>query len=263
MKGWPFSQVLTGKTTDLNKLSLRGFLKIYFRYPTIQVYCLLAALSGGIAVWLSRGVWSLLYGIFLVVLAYPWIEYFIHRYILHGKFLYKSPWTASQWKRVHYDHHQDPNELRVLFAAFHMVLPTILLLTVPMGWLVLGGAAGIFSLLTAGFLAMLYYEFCHTLQHLTFPPKSSYLRTLRKRHHVHHFHNETGNFGIATSLADRLFGTLLPEADIPKSPTVFNLGYYGEEMERYPWLARLSGQLPVNPEESPRPNPFPTRKQDT
>ena len=38
-------------------------------------------------------------------------------YVLHGRYLYRSSWTAALWKRIHYDHHQDPNDLHVLFGS--------------------------------------------------------------------------------------------------------------------------------------------------
>ena len=39
----------------------------------------------------------------------------------------------STWKRIHYDHHQDPNHLEVLFGALHTTLPTIALGVIPIG----------------------------------------------------------------------------------------------------------------------------------
>ena len=66
---------------------------------------------------------------------------------------------------------------------------------------------------------------------------------MKRRHMAHHFHDETGNFGITTFLWDRLFGTFYDKAsDRPrKSPTVFNLGYTPDVAEVYPYVAELSG----------------------
>jgi sterol desaturase/sphingolipid hydroxylase (fatty acid hydroxylase superfamily) len=65
---------------------------------------------------------------------------------------------------------------------------------------------------------------------------------MKKRHLAHHFHSERGNFGITNFIWDRLFGTCYPDSKtFPESPTTFNLGYTGEEAERYPWVAELSG----------------------
>ena len=49
---------------------------------------------------------------------------------------------------------------------------------------------------------------------------------LKARHLAHHFHDESGNFGIVDFNVDRLFGTLYRRpGERPRSPTVFNLGY--------------------------------------
>jgi sterol desaturase/sphingolipid hydroxylase (fatty acid hydroxylase superfamily) len=59
---------------------------------------------------------------------------------------------------------------------------------------------------------------------------------------AHHFHDETGNFGITSFWPDRLFGTFYErEARTAKSPTVFNLGYTDEVAEAYPWVSAMSG----------------------
>jgi hypothetical protein len=39
--------------------------------------------------------------------------------------MFKVPMLAATWKRIHYDHHQDPNRLEILFGALHTTLPTI------------------------------------------------------------------------------------------------------------------------------------------
>ena len=70
------------------------------------------------------------------------------------------------------------------------------------------------------------------------------MRRIKRLHLAHHFHNETGNFGITSFFLDRLLGTLQERAkDVPRSPTVHNLGYCGEERERYPWVAELSRDM--------------------
>src|SRR3546814_2237488 len=73
---------------------------------------------------------------------------------------------------------------------------------------------------------------------------------MKKRHMAHHFHDETGNYGITTFFWDKLFGTFYDRSERPaKSPTVFNLGYTPEVAERWPWVARLSGGVAERSEE--------------
>jgi sterol desaturase/sphingolipid hydroxylase (fatty acid hydroxylase superfamily) len=58
---------------------------------------------------------------------------------------------------------------------------------------------------------------------------------------AHHFHNETGNFGITTTFVDRLVGTLYQDRDErPRSPHVYDLGYDAAEAQRFPWVAARS-----------------------
>ena len=97
-------------------------------------------------------------------------------------------------------------------------------------------------MLATGLLTTAFYEFCHCIQHLAYKPKNKWLAEMKRKHMAHHFHDETGNFGITTFLWDKLFGTHYESAHKrPKSPTVFNLGYTPEIAEKYPHVARLSG----------------------
>ncbi len=228
------------KRYQLDKMSLRELVIAYFTHYSIIVYYLLASLSLAAAIRWAENWTGPLLAVGLTLLVYPFAEYLLHRFVLHSRFLYRSPLTARIWKRIHYDHHSDPHDLSVLFGALYTTLPTIALLALPLGWLV-GGAAGAASAFATGLLLFAGYEFCHCVQHLPFTPKNRWLREIKKRHLAHHFHNEQGNFGITSGIVDRLFGTFYehPRA-VPKSPTTFNLGYTGEERRRYPWVALSS-----------------------
>lgn len=224
----------------LDRMTLKQLFFAYFQYYTIQGYIILAALS---IFYAAHNPPTLLAGIATVVVVfflYPMIWYILHRWVLHSQFMYKSPLTASAWKRVHYDHHQDPNRLSVLFGALYTTVPTIALATMPVGWLI-GGAGGAAVGFATGVIMTCLYEFGHCIQHLSYKPKSKYLQFIKKRHLEHHFYDEKGNFGVTSFWPDRMFHTLYVRKNRPKSPTVFNLGYTKEVAERYPWVARLSG----------------------
>jgi sterol desaturase/sphingolipid hydroxylase (fatty acid hydroxylase superfamily) len=178
------------------------------------------------------------------VLVYPLVWYLLHRFVLHERFLYKHPQTAALWKRIHFDHHQDPNDLGVLFGSLFTTLPTILAVTIPIGWLI-GGPGAAAAAATTGMLTTCFYEFCHCIQHLPFTPRLAFLRRIKRYHLAHHFHSERGNFGITNFFWDRVFGTFYPDPkSFPRSQTVFNLGYSGPETARFPWVAKLSGLNP-------------------
>jgi sterol desaturase/sphingolipid hydroxylase (fatty acid hydroxylase superfamily) len=230
----------TNREYNLEKMTLRELVIAFFTHYSIQAYLVLAVLGLVLAVAWAETVWAPLRAATVVVLLYPLVEYVLHRWLLHATWLYKSPLTAKAWKRIHYDHHQNPHDLTVLFGALYTTLPAILLITLPLGWL-LGGASGAAAAMSAGMLIFSVYEFCHCVQHLPFTPRNPWLREIKKRHLAHHFHSEQGNYGITSGIWDRVFGTLYGQMrEVERSPTTFNLGYTGPERESYPWVAELS-----------------------
>lgn len=225
---------------QLDKMSLRELVVAYFTYYSIQVYLALAAVSAAVAASVAPGWREPLIGAVLALCLYPFFEYVLHRWVLHGRFLYRQAWTAKVWKRIHYDHHQNPHDLSVLFGALYTTLPPIFLLSLPIAWAVAGPSAG-FAGLAAALLAFAAYEFCHCVQHLPFTPKNGWLRDVKKHHLSHHFHSEEGNFGIVTAFWDRVFRTgYVSPREKPRSPTTHNLGYTLAERERFPWVGELS-----------------------
>ncbi|MEM7222911.1 MAG: sterol desaturase family protein [Pseudomonadota bacterium] len=229
-----------GRTHDLGRMTLPDLVKVYFTYPTVLTYIALGLVAGGLGLWLAESLWPLALTALVAALVYPLVEYLLHRFVLHSTFLYKNPRTAALWKRIHYDHHQNPHDLSVLFGALHTTLPVVVLITLPIGLAIGGLPAALFGF-AAGMALISIYEFCHCMQHLNHMPKSAYLKRIKRLHLAHHFHNETGNFGITSFFLDRWLGTLYERAkDKPKSPTVNNLGYRGAEKQRYPWVAELS-----------------------
>ena len=235
----------------LDRMTLRELVVAYFQYPAIIAYLALAAAAAGLYAWRPAPLAPTLVAIAAATLIYPLVWYLLHRWILHSKWMWKSRLLAPTWKRIHYDHHQDPNHLEVLFGALHTTLPTIAIGVIPVGWAIgatmapghpdapLGAAAAAFA---TGLVTTCFYEFVHCIQHLAYKPKRKWLAEMKKRHMAHHFHDETGNFGITSFLWDRLFGTFYANAaERAKSATVFNLGYTPEVAEVYPWVSTLSG----------------------
>ncbi|MDX1710739.1 MAG: sterol desaturase family protein [Rhodovibrionaceae bacterium] len=230
-----------GRAHDLGRMSLKDLVKNYFTYPAIVAYLALGVVAAGFAVYTAKAFWPVALAALAAVLIYPLIWYLLHRYVLHGRYLYKNRFTAGVWKRIHFDHHQDPHDLRVLFGALYTTLPTIVAVTLPLGYLI-GGSAAAGAALASGLFTTCVYEFCHCVQHLNFQPKSKFLQRIKRLHLAHHFHNEAGNYGITNFLWDRVLSTYYASPkEVAKSPTVFNLGYTADEAERYPWVLELSG----------------------
>ncbi len=224
----------------LNKMSLRDLQRAYITYPGIQVYFVLLVVSliGALATMTSPV--RLLIAMAASVILYPAIWYSLHRWVLHGAWMYKSPMTAKVWKRVHFDHHRFPNDLSVLFGGLHTTLPTIVFLTGPVGWII-GGLPGALAAIAAALGTTCVYEFWHCGQHLAFEPKSAFWQRIKKLHLAHHYHNENGNYGITNFIVDELMGTHYEEVEeMPRSATARNLGYTDEVAETYPWVKELT-----------------------
>jgi len=160
-----------GRSYDLGKMTLGELWRAYLVTPAIQIYLLLAVACAFVVALLPGGWTGILLSVLVTLLVYPFAWYLIHRFVLHGRWLYRSSWTAGLWKRIHFDHHQDPHLLEVLFGAPSNTVPTMAAITVPVGYAVAGpaGAAAAFG---TGLLTTCVYEFCHCIQHLNYKPRS-------------------------------------------------------------------------------------------
>lgn len=231
---------------NLARMTMRDLVKAYVTHYAVATYLALATLSIALAVlWLpdaaAATVGRVLAAGIAAAIVYPAVWYALHRWLLHSRILWRYRLTATVWKRIHFDHHQDPHDLSVLFGALYTTLPTISLVALPLGWLIGGGPAGAAACFAGGLLTTCFYEFCHSAQHLNYRPKSRMMQEMKRLHLLHHFHNEQGNHGITNFVVDRLLGTWYATArDMPKSPTVFNLGYDETQAECYPWVAAAS-----------------------
>ena len=237
-----------GKTraNDLGRMTLGELVVAYATYPSVLLYAALAVGCGTGSVMLgaAQAPFRTLAALAATIVIFPFYEYALHRFVLHNRTLYKHPLTADVWKRIHYDHHQDPNRLDVLFGSPSNTLLAVFAPSLPVGYLIGGWSAA----LAAAALALMlfaFYEFCHCVQHLHYTPGSAWLRRIKKHHMAHHFHNETGNFGITSNLVDRMVGTLYEDgATKPRSVHVYDLGYDATEAARYPWVAERSRPAP-------------------
>ena len=227
----------------LDRMNLRDLIIAYFQHYTIISYLLLTVASVVVFAFYPATPVATAGAILAGIVVYPLVWYMLHRFVLHGQWMYKRKMFAKTWKRIHYDHHQDPNHLEVLFGALYTTLPTIAVATLPIGYLI-GGVGGAAAAFATGLLTTCYYEFVHCMQHLAFKPKSKLIAYMKQRHLEHHFHHESGNYGITNFGWDKIFRTYYHRKDIPKrSPTVFNLGYDEEVAVHYPWVKQLSGGI--------------------
>ena len=216
-----------------------SFHRRFFTTPEILGYAALALLFGAVTFVTADHWGDALWPMVAMVVLYPVAEYLLHRFLLHGNYLAKSPVTAPLWYRIHYRHHSKPSDQSVILAAPYTIVGAVVIFSLLFGflfgtWTALTGPVGVGSLL------IIAYEYAHSVCHAAFPTDNSYLRAIRTNHVLHHFHSESGNYGITNPLSDVLFGTRYGEKGLPKrSPTVRNLGYDEEMRRAFPWIAEI------------------------
>jgi sterol desaturase/sphingolipid hydroxylase (fatty acid hydroxylase superfamily) len=137
------------------------------------------------------------------------LEYVLHRWVLHG--------LPSMARRGHAQHHAEP---RALISTPLFVIMTGALAIWGLLGLVL--PAGLAALLVFGLYAGYnYFALVHHWQHHRGNDLAcvAYLGRLERLHHLHH-HRQVVNFGISTTIWDRLFGTFQPTHE-PATDYVF------------------------------------------
>jgi sterol desaturase/sphingolipid hydroxylase (fatty acid hydroxylase superfamily) len=164
-------------------------------YPFVVVILFAAALRQrsppyweGLAAGCACGVaiWSLL-------------EYLIHRFGLHG---------IAYFAAMHDMHHSDPRALvgsPVWLSLGAFCCGALLPL-----WLLIGVRDA--CSVTAGLmLGYFWFGLLHHRIHHSHPSRGTYLWRLKRRHALHHYGRTPCNFGVITSVWDRMFGTFRSE----------------------------------------------------
>ncbi len=173
------------------KMSARWFFLDFYVYPAL-------ILLGVVVAFWSRDPWQWLTSAALVpggVLVWTLAEYLIHRYGFHH---------APVLKPMHMAHHDEPEGLQgsptiVTVAVFAILafLPARMVASLP-------SAAAWTAGVMIGYLA---YISVHYLVHHRRAGQSRWMMRLMRAHAVHH-HQTSCNFGVSTTLWDRVFGTL-------------------------------------------------------
>lgn len=174
------------------------------------VYTLIDA--GRPQVWLSLVVGMLTYSV---------SEYLTHRFVFHMK-APKHPVLLRFMKRIHYDHHTDPKDLKLLFLPIWYSLPNVVLAGL-IFWIITGSIPCTVAFATGigGFL--LYYEWTHFTAHRAIIPKTRFARYMKRVHLWHHYKNENYWYGVTHPGMDVLMGTYKDEREVERSQTAKDL----------------------------------------
>jgi hypothetical protein len=165
--------------------------------------------------------------------AQPFVEWVIHKYLLHLKPLSIGGRRIELYGSIqHRRHHLSPSDLnRVLlkpieavgFLVQIAVVIAVLAIAVDglVGWPVLPQAL---TAILFAYLGLLRYEWSHFLIHTPYVPRSRWYRAIWRNHRLHHFKHEGYWMGVSSNLGDRLLGTNPDQKAVPRSPTARTLG---------------------------------------
>jgi len=164
---------------------------------------------------------------FSVIAFWPFLEWFVHLFILHGKPIKIFGRTIDfEMSSSHRDHHHDPDDYEDSFMT-PKVASQAVALTALFWW-------GLFPLLFpipqaatgfAFFLVMgLHYEWCHFCAHIPLRPRTRFYRAMKRHHILHHHKNEEYWFGVTGQTGDNIMGTNPDPKDVEKSDTCRTLG---------------------------------------
>ncbi|MGW0711228.1 sterol desaturase family protein [Streptomyces sp. NPDC002643] len=135
------------------------------------------------------------------VLAWTLLEWLLHGQVFHSRRL-RNPFAKE-----HARHHANPLHMigwpRKLLTLAFVVVTLVALLRLALGHY---EAAAFPCGLGIAYIA---YEALHRIIHLK-APRTAYGRWLRLTHVQHHFHTPRRNFGVTTTVWDRVFGTYEP-----------------------------------------------------
>lgn len=158
---------------------------------------------------------------FVGVVTYAFMEYVTHRFLFHMK-PPKNLFLLKLIKRLHYDHHVHPNNLKLLFLPLWYSLPNAVVLSLIYYSIV--QSINLTVPFTTGLTVMLLiYEWKHYIAHVSIKPITPLGRWLKKTHLLHHFKNENYWYGVSNPIFDMIFGTLKDEKEVKTSPTAKDL----------------------------------------
>ncbi|PFD38758.1 fatty acid hydroxylase [Bacillus cereus] len=155
------------------------------------------------------------------VVFYTLNEYVTHRFLFHIK-PPKNRFLLKMLRRLHYDHHVYPDDLKLLFLPVWYSLPGFAIYL----FVLYGFTKSVTVTLSFGIgmiIMLLVYEWKHYIAHKPIRPFTKFGRWLKKQHILHHYKNEKYWFGVSNPVYDFLFGTYKDGKDVELSETARNL----------------------------------------
>jgi hypothetical protein len=225
---------LTSKRADLRTLGAcwREFVAHFSPRAVLAA----SAVALGARIYVGEWSWRDLLPPLALLAAQPFVEWVIHKYLLHLRPLTLFGRQIELYGSIqHRNHHLDPSSLeRVLLKPVEVtsfliqiaIVVALLALAVDplLGWAVLPQAL---TAVTFAYLGLLRYEWSHFLIHTPYVPKTSWYRAVWRNHRLHHFKHEGYWMGVSSNLGDRILGTNPDQRSVAKSETARTLSSDG------------------------------------
>jgi sterol desaturase/sphingolipid hydroxylase (fatty acid hydroxylase superfamily) len=227
-----YQERLTSDRQELKELGpcFREFMR-HFSGQAVAV-----AIAAVLVVRLVVGEWTWADALVPVVLvaAQPFVEWFIHKYLLHLKPMnIRGKKVDIYTARAHRRHHKDPSILDQTLLHPSEIIGSMVLIAFTAAPLF----GGIVALLTGqpffplyltallfSYIGLYRYEWSHFLIHTPYIPKTRFFRSIWRNHRLHHFKHEDYWMGVTSNFGDRVLRTFPDQSTIKKSPTARNLG---------------------------------------
>ncbi len=178
-------------------------------YPVTVVYSLLASAAAVRALRSDPALAAVSW--LLGVLFWTWLEYMVHRFVLHGVFP-DGPglrhWSHRLFDHLHVEHHERPWDGLHINGTLKDTAP---FLALPAGLALVLPPATLLAFLSGLVLAYVVEEWVHHSVHF-YHFDNAYFRTI-KRHHLYH-HSPAGGqvaFGLTSGAWDLVHRTRIPE----------------------------------------------------
>ncbi|MBE1556981.1 sterol desaturase/sphingolipid hydroxylase (fatty acid hydroxylase superfamily) [Filibacter limicola] len=199
---------------------MKKYVKEFATFPDITVMLLIFLLCASFTIphiflfgtWVALGIG---------MLTYATSEYVIHRFLFHIK-TPENPSLLKIIKRLHYDHHVNPDDLKLLFLPLWFSIPGFIIYSIVV--YVSTGSTILMMAFATGLVAyFLYYEWKHYFAHKPIQPRTKIGKNIKKHHLLHHFKNENYWFGVTHTSFDKTLGTFKESKEVEKSRTARNL----------------------------------------
>lgn len=201
-------------------MALYKYVKTFFSHVDVLIMTILCFI--GIVMTIPHiGNFTILLALISGLILYMIGEYTTHRFLFHMK-PPKNRILLKAIKRLHYDHHEYPNELRLLFLPLWYTLPQFVVIGIII-FLIFNSLPIVIAFLTGAIAMLLYYEWTHYVAHRPITPITPWGKWMKKYHLLHHFRNEHYWYGVTSPSLDVLCGTYKNEKEVEKSETARKL----------------------------------------